>query len=294
MKKVALIGLPYFTEQIAKVISGEDFSFKILSHETWKKMSFPQKKYFLSDVQVVHFIWGQRKVNVFLWAKWRGLIMINHYVGTDVLRLLEGKKSNWIKAKISNLLASKTLSISPNLQSELKSLGIPSEVSSFHVLELPDNLPPLPEFPAAFAYIPAEREDFYGWHYVEQLIRDFPQVTFYILGHKGEGKEKFENAQFLGWQADITPWIRASHIYIRMTKHDGLPRTILEALSYGRQVIFNREFPHCRYAGDYRQLKEQFADLLAHPELNVEGAQFVREKFHPDAIKKQLIDLYHL
>jgi len=87
-------------------------------------------------------------------------------------------------------------------------------------------------------------------------------LIFYILGHDGENIIKYDNVKFLGWQNNIEKWIKASYIHLRLTEHDGLPRTILEALAFGRQVIFTQKFPFCNYIRDYSELKTTINCIL--------------------------------
>ena len=97
----------------------------------------------------------------------------------------------------------------------------------------------------------------------------------------------------MGWQEDVGQWIESSVIHLRMTEHDGLPKTILEALAYGRQVISTQKFPHCYVAANYEKLKVHFDHIITAPKLNVAGAEYIKKHFHPKIVKEQLADLYN-
>lgn len=43
--------------------------------------------------------------------------------------------------------------------------------------------------------------------------------------------------KYLGFLSDVRPIIRASHVYVLPSYHEGLPRSILEAMSMGRPII---------------------------------------------------------
>lgn len=292
-KKIIMIGPPLITKNTADMLKDKNFQIQTLSHDHWKKMKFYEKKDIIRQMNIVHFMWGQRKINVFLWARLSGVKTINHYRGTDVLWLLKDKKYNKFKAFVSNVLADRTLCVSSNLKDELDLLKIHSAILPGNIKVCPNVIPELRQNLGVYTYIPKERSDFYGWSLVEKLIQDFPDITFYILAHDGNSLNKYQNVEYLGWQDNMERWIKKSYIHLRLTEHDGLPKTVLEALAYGRQVIYSQRFPFCRYAATYPEIKEQFSNLIEKQKLNVEGARYIKEHFHPEKIKQKYIDLYN-
>jgi glycosyltransferase involved in cell wall biosynthesis len=291
-KELAIIGHQFNVKCVSDMIDVSGIRKDLLPIERWNEMTKSERRRFIRQHDIMHFLWGQRNVRTFVWARLFGTKMINHYIGTDVLWLLRSSKSQKRRVYLISLLANETFCVSPNLRDELDSLNIRSDLLPIHFRESPTPLPALPEKAAAFTYIPKHRSEFYGWDLVERLIRDFPAVTFYILAHDGEDVPTYKNARFLGWQDNIEKWIRNSNIHLRLTEHDGLPKTVLESLAYGRHVIYNQEFPHCRFAGNYDELRRQFRALLKDLKLNRDGADFVREHFAPARIKEQYLNLY--
>ncbi len=292
MKKITLVGPPFIVESLLHLLSNEPYQFQLLSHEDWRKMEFTRRMDYLRDTNLIHFFWGQRKLVDFIWAKVSGTKVINHYIGTDVLRLFNEKPSKKFKAYLSNLLADRIFCVSPWLQEELTLLDIPAEILPNVFREYPEQISGLPEKPNVYTYIPEGRGEFYGWLIIEKLVQDYPNIQFFVLANKGEEVNHYPNVKFLGWQDDIKQWIQKSYIYLRLTRHDGLPKMVLEALASGRQVIFSGEFPYCHKATTYTELKSCFDRLLKEPKLNLEGAKFVRNVYHPVKTKQALVTLY--
>jgi glycosyltransferase involved in cell wall biosynthesis len=51
--------------------------------------------------------------------------------------------------------------------------------------------------------------------------------------------------QYLGDTADVRPFIAGCHIYVLPSYHEGMPRTILEAMAMGRPIL-TTDVPGCR------------------------------------------------
>lgn len=292
MKNITLVGPLYIVENLLQLFSGEPLCFQFLSHEEWYKMKFSRKIGYLQNTNIMHFLWGQRKLGDFIFAKILGIRIINHYIGTDVWRLMKEKPSKKFKAYLSNLLADRVFCVSAGLQKELSLLGTQAKILPLAFGSYPDIVPQLPKRLNVYSYVPESRSEFYGWSFIEQLIRQYPDIQFYILANKGNGYHHYPNVEFLGWQDDIRQWIKDSYIYLRLTQHDGLPKMILEALAYGRQVIFSGEFPHCHRSTNFSELKSCFDNLLNKPKLNHEGAKFVREEYNSAKIRQTFVSLY--
>ena len=291
-KTITLVGHRFIIDIIADMLKQADYDIQLVTINRWNDMNKVEKKECIRQTDIMHFLVGRRDVRYFAYARFHGIKTINHYVGTDVLWLLRASRSKKHRAFLSNLIANRTFCVCPHLQKELRSIQIRSDILFINHREMPDELPLLPEKLAVYTYIPQHRSAFYGWPLIKRLAHDFPSVDFYVLAHDGSDEKVSENITFLGWQDSIEKWIKKSYIYIRITDHDGLPKAIIEALAYGRQVIFNHAFPHCCYAKSYDELRSELSDLLHKPALNVKGAQYMREFFHPDIIRKNFINMY--
>lgn len=83
-----------------------------------------------------------------------------------------------------------------------------------------------------------------------------PDVTFNILGPEDPSPDgiplteikRWDNAndiQYLGNTDDVRPYIKACNIFVLPSYHEGMPRTVLEAMSVGRPIL-TTNVPGCR------------------------------------------------
>ncbi len=90
-----------------------------------------------------------------------------------------------------------------------------------------------------------------------QLIKSkYPKALFYLIGPEDpspdgillsevETWEADGALQYLGATSDVRPFIEQSHVYVLPSYHEGLPRTVLEAMAMGRPII-TTDAPGCR------------------------------------------------
>lgn len=117
------------------------------------------------------------------------------------------------------------------------------------------------------------------------------------------------NCEFLGWTtgADKEEAIRKSRIYCLPSKHEGMPMSVLEAMSYGLvtistpvggvpQVIKDGVNGYLMPIDDSEYLAERINALLDDSDLaeriGREGRKMIQESFSMDAFSRKLIDIY--
>jgi len=187
--------------------------------------------------------------------------------------------------------------ISLNLTSEHE--GIIEELSSINIQgtltpqvinkikiknEIKVNSPALKK--SVLAYLPDGRYEFYGFSYIESLIKSYPNINFIIVADKKHSLAKYKNVQSLGWIENMEPIWKDIGLLIRMTTHDGFPRSIVEALAYKKYVVHNREYKGCWFASSLEELEKCLDKFTALEIENTVGAHVVKNLISGDSDKQ--------
>jgi glycosyltransferase involved in cell wall biosynthesis len=204
-------------------------------------------------------------------AKFFAKRVLVYWIGSDVLHAA-GAGRVWTR-RVQRLVDT-NLTVTAGLRAELASQGVRAEVIPI-VSDLRGvNVEPLPARFAVLAYLPAHDHVFYGSATVSELARRLPAVDFLVVG--GWRDERLlRNLIALGFVSDMSEVYRRSSVLLRLTPHDGLPKMVLEALAWGRRVIWSQPFPHCMLAQSVNEAER--AIVATHPcQLpNQEGAEYV-------------------
>jgi hypothetical protein len=218
---------------------------------------------------------------------------ICHWIGTDVFEILNDENLKK-KFNLINKFIDINVAVTENLIFELKTLGIDSKLMPI-VSNLDDiNVVPFSKNFSVFTYIPENRLEFYNYDVILELIKNNPDIRFFVIANSGRGLPQYNNVEYVKWSDDVIKYYHQSTVILRIPKHDGLSLTVLEALSCGRQVIWNFPFPYCHYSPpDFNSIQNILDELKKNPLLNVEGSRYVKEKFSLSKIvKNDLFNLY--
>jgi glycosyltransferase involved in cell wall biosynthesis len=112
--------------------------------------------------------------------------------------------------------------------------------------------------------------------------------------------------EYLGEMQDVRPALQSCHVYVLPSYHEGMPRTVLEALATGRAVITTTA-PGCRHSiidgqqgfliapQSAQSLADAMLKLLQNPRLVVDFGKAARERaiatFSEDKVNKMLLDI---
>jgi len=207
-----------------------------------------------------------------------------HWIGTDVYRFIN---DNLFKRNLKKIIINSSivfnLVVSENLKRELEKFGINSRILALTKLRVINNLPPMPSKFSVLSYIPQKRWDFYSGELINELSSRLTDIDFHLLavGKKHSGKP---NVFYYNFVEDSSSFYKISSVLLRFTLHDGLPKMVLEALSYGRQVLWNELFPHCFQVKDLNDCIEVLKKLKTDCPLNIEGKKFVDDSFSESKI----------
>ena len=115
--------------------------------------------------------------------------------------------------------------------------------------------------------------------------------------------------EYYGEQKDVRPFIKQCTTYILPSYHEGLPKSVLEAMSMGRAII-TTDAPGCRETvvdgengflvpvKDPGKLAERMEHMVFHPELQqkmgVKSRKLVVEKYDVVKVNEQIAKIMQL
>ena len=214
-----------------------------------------------------------------------------HWIGTDVYRFI---KDSSVKRTLKKYLIQsanvKSLVVSENLQKELNQFNISSTILPLTKLKFIDEIPPFPDKFSVLSYVPEKRWDFYNGDLILELAGKMPYTEFYLLA-AGKKNSNLPNVFFYDFIEDVTPFYKKCSALIRITTHDGLPKMVLETLSYGRHVLWSEFFPNCFKVNNVDECFTVLNKLKLNPVPNTEGKQFVEKTFNQGKIIADYLNL---
>lgn len=123
---------------------------------------------------------------------------------------------------------------------------------------------PLPEHFTVMLYVPRTRSEFYGRRSFERLMRRLREraIRYVIVGGGDLSVPEGVDAKNLGWRDRLEDVYANVTVLIRNTERDGLSLMVLEALSFGRHVLWTQTFPFTRCVHSYGEIERVVLDLL--------------------------------
>lgn len=182
---------------------------------------------------------------------------------------------------------------------QLRSMGfephiapLPPRHSDGFCAELP------PEF-TLMLYVPRTRSDFYGRRSFEQLmlrLQALP-IRYVIVGGGSIEAPPGVKVENLGWRDNLHDVYTQISALIRYTPRDGLSLMVLEALSFGRHVLWTQRFPFTRQIQNYTDMEREVRvlyDMHARGELHAqaEASDLVRRRYSADACTLTIADAW--
>lgn len=279
--------MPIPHEIIKILLLGEEYHAKVFNEqlENYEKSVFEPKFYnelpsneVLKNFDLFHLI--SSPITVIKKLSCYKKPIFYHWIGTDVYRFIH---YTYLKRFLKKLVISSplvfNLVVSENLKNELKQYSVESSIIPLTKLKFVDEVPALPAKFSVLSYVPKNRWDFYHGDLITELSKKMPDVDFHILaaGTENSGRRNLFLYDFID---DAIPFYKKCAVLLRITVHDGLPKMVLEALSNGRQVLWNESFPHCFTIKNLDECVEILNKLKLNCPLNTEGKIFVEDSFN--------------
>jgi len=233
-----------------------------------------------------------------------------HWVGSDVSFLSDKLSSSSLRAKIyyrlwlkaTNINADQHrvhhFSVSEWLQDELLALGIKSTVLPISALndriieQSTDNTDRKYDF---VSYIPYNGFDFYGGNEIVKLAKLLPDKLFAVFN---SDKESINAITLNVYPSNVTIFslvehsivqeiFRNSKCLLRLTKHDGLSRSVLEALCAKMQVIWTCDYPYSVKINldNFEDIYNKARNIADAWVLNEAGHDYIKANFSQTAMQ---------
>ncbi len=207
---------------------------------------------------------------------------VMHWVGTDLQIAREDPK---IVAKLKEQRIVHLAEVEWTAN-ELHDLGLVARIAPLPPrLTVPD-IPPMPDEFTVLLYIPRTRGDFYGGSLYEELIRNLhkEKLRFLIVGGGSLHTDADAPVENLGFRHSMSDVYPQCSVLLRMTKRDGLSLMVLEALAFGRYVVWPQVFPFVDTVSDYTAVESTVRMLHARHlagtlPLQVDASRFVTDRY---------------
>lgn len=159
---------------------------------------------------------------------------------------------------------------------------------------------PLPKQFTIMLYVPRTRSDFYGRRSFERLMQRLQgePIRYVIVGGGKLDAPASADVVNLGWRDNLYDVYEDVSLLIRYTPHDGLSLMVLEALSFGRHVLWTQQFPYVHTIASYSDMESEVRALLAlhrKGELRsqLSASQMVADQFAPAACTGTIAQAWH-
>ncbi len=262
---IIIIGLPYFAKKLKTDLANFDIENRYVFCDTYSflfdKIKFATLIPFADIVISLNGV-SDKSGSLDLALKFnKKIIML--WQGTDVLLAQKRYKSNTILLKYIE----KSIHFSDSflLINELKGIRIKTDILHFKHIVINNSTIDKYEKISVYTYILEGKEKFYGLDILSPIFAEFSDIEFKILGTKGNSYPKLPNVTYYGWvDANLYKEIaNSTPIFIRLTEHDGYSKSVLEALSFGSEVIWNFEHELCHLVKrDSIDLSNKLSDTI--------------------------------
>lgn len=243
--RVLVHGLVYFGSLFAKLMDGDGWDFQYFPDEGAKNLGAMARE--LTRCDLIYQIGGRVSLGPFLRCArlLRKKKLVMHWVGSDTfeqqVELADGKSHPWVMHEISHWAESEWM------VREVQVLGIGCELIPLPSSRVPDSPVPLPEDFSVLVYMPAiSRAALYGLDRILEAAQALPKISFELVGlYEGEILNAPPNIRIHGRVPDLADFYKRASVVWRPVRHDGLSFMVMEAMGYGRHVLWTYPFPGC-------------------------------------------------
>lgn len=105
---------------------------------------------------------------------------------------------------------------------------------------------PIERWDGVLGYVPTGRDDFFRWPWFLELARDYPHLTFHVIGREQEANLPSNVRTYKEISGeDKRRLFESCFVYLRPIEHDGVGLTLIEMAQLGRWVFHtDTRIPH--------------------------------------------------
>ena len=135
------------------------------------------------------------------------------------------------------------------MNTELISIGLKPEYVPFKFAEVKKVIEKYSSI-CAMTYIADKRQAFYGIHQFKVVAEKYPSIEFKLFGVVNPEVELPANVKSYGWvPSDVFQnHLRETAIFFRLAEHEGFPVSVIEAMSFGCEVIMTSPYEYSHTA----------------------------------------------
>lgn len=261
--KVLINGLPLFGRRLAKDLKEADpsssFQFFDTYYSRWDRLRFMFKLPFCDAVISMNGV-SERSGSLEAVRRF-GKKLILQWQGTDVLQALDRQSKNSIcRTYIDYGFHGVD---SPWLMDEVRRLSVKPVWMPFKyalqktAIRTYDRL-------HVVTYIAQNRQEFYGMSKVVSLALRFPDIPFDVYGCHESKTILPPNIHLKGWveHDQFLKALYASPIFLRLTEHEGFPVSVIEAMSFGCEVMMTMPYEKVTVAQTQQEILDGFQKLV--------------------------------
>lgn len=218
---------------------------------------------------------------------------IIYWIGTDIynmrhkvsFEMMQSMKRIFKKYKFINITEAE------HTHKELKEMGFNSVIIPIPPEKLFEPKPLPKEFTVGVYINPTQ--DMYHEKFMGDIAKAMPDIKFKFFG--GNQIKKIGNSEWVGFLRgdDYEKFLESISCMVRLTVHDGLPISPLEAITMGRNVLCSTKLPHMLHA-EYKDNSPQKKDIISKIRemqkmpLNIDGSKYWIEELSHEKFKERI------
>jgi glycosyltransferase involved in cell wall biosynthesis len=294
-RRVLVHGLYHCGRMFADLMNGNGWEFRYYPDAGIRNLATMVRD--LANCDLVYQIGGRRRSGKFLHVakllNKKKIVM--HWTGSDTLdeqkQPVSATAEPWVLQNVRHW------AVSDWMVREVEALGVPCELVPIPSSFVPEQPCPLPAKFSVLVYVPAvSRSDLYGLDRILEVARELADVSFELVGLvDGSIADPPANLRIHGRIPDLGEFYRRASVVWRPTRHDGMSSMVLEALGYGRHVLWSYPFPGSVRVSSAAEARDEIARLHAlHREqklqVNFAGTRAITEGgYQPHHLKQAIL-----